>query len=72
MGIESGDDEVLRHVKKGTTGALTVKAGKKALDAGMKLSAMILIGLGGKERTKEHALHTAEVVSAINRPCSAP
>lgn len=66
MGIESGDDEVLRHVKKGTTGALTVKAGKKALDAGMKLSAMILIGLGGKERTKEHALHTAEVVSAIN------
>lgn len=66
MGIESGDDEVLRHVKKGTTGALTIQAGKKALAAGMKLSAMILLGLGGQERTKEHALHTAEVVSAIN------
>ena len=27
---------------------------------------MILLGLGGQERTKEHALHTAQVVSAIN------
>lgn len=66
MGIESGDDDVLRHVKKGTTGVLTIQAGKKALAAGMKLSTMILLGLGGQERTKEHALHTAEVVSAIN------
>jgi radical SAM superfamily enzyme YgiQ (UPF0313 family) len=66
LGIESGDDTVLKHVKKGTTAALTIQAGKKALDAGMKLSTMILLGLGGQERTVEHALHTAEVVSAIN------
>jgi hypothetical protein len=45
---------------------LTVRAGQKALAAGFKLSAMILLGLGGQERTHEHALHTAEVVSAIN------
>lgn len=66
MGVESGDDEVLRRVKKGTTAALTTEAGKKALAAGMKLSVMIILGLGGQELTKEHALHTAEVVSAIN------
>lgn len=66
MGIESGDDEVLKLVDKGTTAALTIEAGKKALAAGMKLSTMILLGLGGQERTKEHALHTAQVVSAIN------
>ncbi|MCH4166351.1 MAG: radical SAM protein [Megasphaera sp.] len=66
MGIESGDDEVLQHVCKGTTAALTLEAGKKALAAGMKLSAMILLGLGGKSRTKEHARHTAELVSALN------
>lgn len=66
MGIESGDDQVLRRVKKGTTAALTIKAGKKALAAGMKLSAMILLGLGGQELSEEHALHTAEVVTAIN------
>lgn len=66
MGIESGDDEVLQHVQKGTTAALTLEGGKKALDAGMKLSAMILLGLGGTSRTAEHALHTAELVSALN------
>ena len=66
MGIESGDDDVLTYVDKGTTADLTIEAGKKALAAGMKLSTMILLGLGGQERTKEHALHTAKVVSAIN------
>lgn len=65
MGIESGDD-VLTYVDKGTTADLTIEAGKKALAAGMKLSTMILLGLGGQERTVEHALHTAHVVSAIN------
>ena len=57
---------ILKLVDKGTTAALTIEAGKKALAAGMKLSTMILLGLGGQERTKEHALHTAQVVSAIN------
>ena len=66
MGIESGDDDVLTYVDTGTTADLTIEAGKKALAAGMKLSTMILLGLGGQERTKEHALHTAKVVSAIN------
>ena len=66
MGIESGDDDVLTYVDKGTTADLTIEAGKKALADGMKLSTMILIGLGGQERTVEHALHTAHVVSAIN------
>lgn len=66
MGIESGDDDVLTYVDKGTTADLTIEAGKKALAAGMKLSTMILLGLGGQERTVEHALHTAHVVSAIN------
>jgi radical SAM superfamily enzyme YgiQ (UPF0313 family) len=66
MGIESGDDEVLQQVCKGTTAAITIRAGRKAMDAGMKLSTMILLGLGGQARTKQHALHTANVVSAIN------
>lgn len=65
MGIESGDDTVLRHVHKGTTAERTISAGQKALQAGMKLSTMILLGLGGQERSREHALHTAAVISAI-------
>ncbi|SDF36759.1 radical SAM protein [Sporolituus thermophilus] len=66
LGIESGDDVVLAKVNKGVTAAEMVAAGRKVLDAGIKLSTMVILGLGGRERTEEHALHTAEVVSAIN------
>jgi radical SAM superfamily enzyme YgiQ (UPF0313 family) len=65
-GIESGDDEVLSLVNKGTTAEETITAGKKILAAGMKFSAMVILGLGGKERTYQHAMNTARVVSAIN------
>ncbi|MDR3564562.1 MAG: radical SAM protein [Negativicutes bacterium] len=66
LGIESGDDEVLATAGKGATGAEMIAAGQKVLAAGIKLSAMVILGLGGKERTRQHALHTAQVVSAIN------
>lgn len=66
LGIESGDDEVLRDVKKGATSDEMIAAGRKVLDAGIKLSAMVILGLGGKARTPEHALNTARVVNAIN------
>lgn len=65
-GIESGDDDVLRLVNKGVTAKETIAAGHKVLAAGMKFSAMIILGLGGKEHSTQHALHTARVVSAIN------
>ena len=65
-GIESGDDEVLKFVHKGATSEQIISAGKKVLASGMKFSAMIILGLGGKERTRQHALNTARVVSAIN------
>lgn len=66
LGIESGDDEVLTSVCKGVTAAEMVEAGRKVLAAGIKLSAMVILGLGGKSRSTEHALHSAVVVNAIN------
>ncbi|VBB08667.1 radical sam [Lucifera butyrica] len=66
LGIESGDEEVLRRVGKGATANEMITAGRKVLDAGMKLSAMVILGLGGKELSRVHAAHTAQVVSAIN------
>lgn len=64
MGLESGDAETLRRVKKGETCEAMVEAGRRAQDSGLKLSVMILLGLGGLERTRPHALETA---SALNR-----
>ena len=65
VGLESGDDQVLKDVKKGVTSAEMIEAGKKVKEAGMELSMMIISGLGGKPRLKEHAINSAKVISAI-------
>lgn len=65
VGLESGDDEVLRRIKKGTNGAEQVEAGLWVREAGIELSEYIILGIGGKERTQAHALETARVLNAI-------
>lgn len=65
MGLESGDDDVLRETKKGVTSAEMIEAGQKIKAAGMILSMTLISGLGGKKRWREHALNSARVVSAI-------
>jgi radical SAM superfamily enzyme YgiQ (UPF0313 family) len=66
FGIESGDARVLADVKKGATPEEVAQAGKKIQKAGIRLSATVIIGLGGRERWREHAEATAEVASAID------
>lgn len=65
LGIESGDDAVLSLMKKGVTASEMTEAGQKVMQSGIKLSAMILLGAGGLTLSKQHALNTAKVVSAI-------
>lgn len=66
LGIESGDDQVLATVCKGSDAIGMIEAGKKVMAAEIKLSAMVILGLGGKERSLQHAINTASVVNAIN------
>ncbi len=68
VGLESGDDEVLKRVKKGTTAQEQVRAGTKVLEAGMELSLYALLGLGGQELTHQHALNTAGILNQIRNP----
>ncbi|MHB0980418.1 MAG: radical SAM protein [Thermoleophilia bacterium] len=65
LGLESGDEEVLRRVKKGVRPDEMVTAGRKLKAAGFPVSLYVLIGLGGRDRYREHALGTAAVVNAI-------
>ncbi|MFV0314988.1 MAG: radical SAM protein [Anaerotignum sp.] len=65
MGLESGSDEVLKDVKKGVTAQEMIEAGQKIKEAGMVLSMTVISGLGGKKYWKEHALGSANVISAI-------
>ncbi len=64
-GLESGDEDVLRKVNKGVTAAEAIEAGKRIVAAGIKLSVMVIAGLGGKEHSLQHAANTAQAVNAI-------
>ncbi len=66
MGIESGSDEILKTINKGVTAKEIIKAGKKAIECGMQLSATLISGIGGVDRTREHAVESAKVISEIN------
>jgi radical SAM superfamily enzyme YgiQ (UPF0313 family) len=65
VGLESGDDGVLQKVKKGATAAEQIAAGRLVMEAGIELSEYVVLGLGGIERSDEHARHTAEALNAI-------
>lgn len=66
LGVESGDDELLAWMKKGATAAGTAEAGKRIKAAGIKLSVTVLLGIGGREKSGEHARATGKVLSAID------
>jgi radical SAM superfamily enzyme YgiQ (UPF0313 family) len=65
LGVESGDDEVLAALDKGVDGAEMIRVAVKAQEAGVKLSTMVLLGAGGRARSREHAEASAQVVNAI-------
>ncbi len=66
IGVESGSDKVLKLVNKNCTAQDVIAAGQKLKAAGIKNSTIIILGLGGVEHSREHALQSAAVVSQIN------
>jgi len=66
MGMESGDDITLQKINKGTTAAEIIEAGLKLKKAGIQTSEYYLVGIAGKDRWKEHAENSAQVLSAFS------
>ena len=66
LGLESGDTEVLRNIRKGVSPERMIEAGKKVRDAGLKLSVTALLGIAGRERSLLHARATGAALSAID------
>lgn len=64
-GIESGDDDILMRIRKGAAAEEIVSAGLRAQEAGIDLSATVILGLGGPGFSKRHAQATAEVLNKI-------
>ncbi len=66
IGPESGDDATLHRIVKGATFVDHAEAAGRAHTAGMKLSVIMLLGVGGVERASEHAHETARLITAMD------
>ena len=66
IGIESGDEELLKLIHKGETFNSTVDGILKAHHAGIDTSIMIINGLGGKKFSRQHAIKSAEIINKVN------
>ncbi len=66
IGLESGYDRLLAFMKKGVTAKEHTEAGKKVKASGLELSEYVILGLGGKEMWKPHAIETAKVLNQID------
>jgi radical SAM superfamily enzyme YgiQ (UPF0313 family) len=65
IGIESGMDEVLRHLNKGFTLEEARTQLKRLNNAGIDFSANIILGAAGAEKWKENAAADAELLNEV-------
>ena len=65
VGLESGDDVTLKRIRKGTHAQQQIEAGRWVVAANMELSVYVILGIGGQERTRQHAEETARVINEI-------
>lgn len=65
MGLESGDDEVLTAICKGSTAEQMIAAARKVREAGVFLSVTVLLGIGGVSVSNRHAVSTAKVLNQM-------
>ena len=66
LGLESGNPEVLKRIKKNATIDQMVRAAKRVKESGILLSVTVLLGIGGVELSQAHAADTGEVLSQMD------
>ncbi|MDT8272233.1 MAG: radical SAM protein [Desulfomonilia bacterium] len=66
LGIETGNDALLKKIKKGATSSQIIEVSRKAIEAGLRMSTFIILGLGGVEGSYDHAKDSARVANAID------
>lgn len=63
LGIESGEGEVLKRIAKGASPRGIAKAINRAREAGIRVSSMVILGVGGEELSERHIEATIELVN---------
>ncbi|TYR78704.1 radical SAM protein [Priestia megaterium] len=65
IGLESGNDEVLDHVKKGYTANEAKKQLQRLNEAGIEFFSIIMYGIAGKGKGISNAVDTAALLSEV-------
>ncbi len=65
IGLESGNDSVLRSIRKGETAKSMIDAAQKVNECGIFLSVSILLGIGGISDSTRHAVDTANTLNIM-------
>jgi len=63
FGIETGDNILLKKITKGVSQEDMIIALNKVSQSNMKISATVILGIGGKNYSKQHIKNTAEIVN---------
>lgn len=66
LGVETGNEVLLNKINKGVDYKQMVEAGRRVKEAGIKLSVTVLLGIGGKEKSVDHARDTAKILTEID------
>lgn len=67
LGVESGDNDALKFIKKGIKAERIVELSKKIMSTGIDLSITLIAGLMGKfQDNKSHAINSAKIITDIS------
>jgi radical SAM superfamily enzyme YgiQ (UPF0313 family) len=66
LGVESGNPEVLRRIKKNATVEQLIEAGRRVKEAGILLSVTVILGIGGAEKSRTHAEDTGRILTEMD------
>lgn len=72
VGLESGDAKVLKDTTTGMTPEQAIEGAAKAKEAGIKVLASFIFGLGGKYRSKAHIQETTKLLNILKPEEIAP
>ncbi len=63
-GVETGSNLILKNITKGVSQGEIINSLNRASDSGMKISATVILGIGGEKYSQEHIRETAKVINA--------
>jgi radical SAM superfamily enzyme YgiQ (UPF0313 family) len=66
LGLESGNPEILKRIKKNGTVDQLIRAARRVKESGILLSVTVILGIGGVEKSQAHAADTGKVLSEMD------